>query len=53
MFRKIMGINDTLMWRYWGLTDATLPEYGVMGNRARPMTVKMERGPNRCDFILH
>src|SRR5579872_6100277 len=27
MFRKIMGISDALMWRYWELlTDTTLPE---------------------------
>jgi tyrosyl-tRNA synthetase len=42
MFRKIMGISDTLMWRYWELlTDATLPEIAAMKSR-EPMTVKME-----------
>ncbi len=42
MFRKIMGISDTLMWRYWELlTDSTLSEIAAMKSR-EPMTVKME-----------
>ncbi len=42
MFRKIMGISDSLMWRYWELlTDATLPEIAAMKSR-EPMDVKME-----------
>ena len=42
MFRKIMGISDTLMWRYWELlTDASLPEIAAMKSR-EPMEVKME-----------
>ena len=42
MFRKIMQINDTLMWRYWELlTDATLPEIAALKSR-EPMEVKME-----------
>ncbi len=42
MFRKVMGISDTLMWRYWELlTDATLPEIAAMKSR-EPMDVKME-----------
>jgi tyrosyl-tRNA synthetase len=42
MFRKIMGISDALMWRYWELlTDATLPEIAAMKSR-EPMEVKME-----------
>jgi tyrosyl-tRNA synthetase len=42
MFRKIMRISDTLMWRYWELlTDATLPEIAAMKSREW-MTVKME-----------
>jgi tyrosyl-tRNA synthetase len=42
MFRKVMGISDTLMWRYWELlTDASLPEIAVMKSR-EPMEVKME-----------
>jgi tyrosyl-tRNA synthetase len=42
MFRKIMGISDTLMWRYWELlTDASLAEIAAMKSR-EPMTVKME-----------
>jgi tyrosyl-tRNA synthetase len=42
MFRKIMGISDALMWRYWELlTDASLPEIGAMKSR-EPMEVKME-----------
>jgi tyrosyl-tRNA synthetase len=41
MFRKIMGISDTLMWRYWELlTDATIPEIAEMKSR-EPMDVKM------------
>jgi tyrosyl-tRNA synthetase len=42
MFRKIMGISDALMWRYWELlTDASLAEIGVMKSR-EPMDVKMD-----------
>jgi len=42
MFRKIMGISDALMWRYWELlTDASLPDIAAMKSR-EPMAVKME-----------
>src|ERR1051325_10937384 len=42
MFRKVMGISDELMWRYWEvLTDATLEEIAAM-KRREPMVVKME-----------
>jgi tyrosyl-tRNA synthetase len=42
MFRKVMGISDTLMWRYWELlTDLSLPEIAVLKGR-EPMQVKME-----------
>lgn len=42
MFRKIMGISDELMWRYWELlTDASLSDIAAMKSRA-PMAVKME-----------
>jgi len=42
MFRKIMGISDTLMWRYWELlTDASSAEIAAMKSRER-MEVKME-----------
>lgn len=42
MFRKVMGISDELMWRYWELlTDKTLPEIAAMKQR-EPMQVKME-----------
>ena len=42
MFRKVMGIGDDLMWRYWELlTDATLPEIAQM-KRQEPMQVKMD-----------
>ena len=42
MFRKIMGISDALMWRYWELlTDLSLGEIGAMKTR-EPMAVKME-----------
>ncbi len=42
MFRKIMGVDDNLMWKYWELlTDASLAEIAVMKDR-EPMAVKME-----------
>jgi len=42
MFRKIMGISDVLMWRYWELlTDASLQDIAAMKSR-EPMEVKME-----------
>jgi tyrosyl-tRNA synthetase len=42
MFRKVMGVNDTLMWRYWELlTDASLADIAAMKSR-EPMDVKME-----------
>jgi len=42
MFRKVMGIDDTLMWRYWELlTDASLAEIAAMKSR-EPMQVKKE-----------
>ncbi len=42
MFRKVMGISDELMWRYWELlTDATLTEIAAMKRRP-PMEVKLE-----------
>ncbi len=42
MFRKVMGISDGLMWRYWELlTDLALPEINALKAR-EPMTVKME-----------
>jgi tyrosyl-tRNA synthetase len=42
MFRKIMGISDNLMWRYWELlTDLPLPEIAKLKER-EPMGVKME-----------
>ena len=42
MFRKVMGISDTLMWRYWELlTDASIAEIAAMKAR-EPMGVKME-----------
>jgi tyrosyl-tRNA synthetase len=42
MFRKIMGVSDTLMWRYWELlTDVSLAEIAIMKSR-EPMAVKME-----------
>ena len=51
MFRKIMGVSDALMWRYWELlTDATLTEIAAMKSR-EPMDVKMElAGRNRRGF---
>lgn len=42
MFRKIMGISDALMWRYWELlTDLTLTEIELL-KRREAMEVKME-----------
>jgi len=42
MFRKVMGISDELMWRYWELlTDATLAEIAALKKRY-PMAVKMD-----------
>src|SRR6266481_9232300 len=42
MFRKVMGISDELMWRYYELlTDKSLTEIAAMKTR-EPMAVKME-----------
>ncbi len=42
MFRKVMGISDELMWRYWELlTDLSLPEISALKAR-EPMQVKKE-----------
>jgi tyrosyl-tRNA synthetase len=42
MFRKIMGVSDALMWRYWELlTDLSLADIGALKQR-EPMAVKME-----------
>ena len=42
MFRKVMGISDELMWRYWELlTDLTLPEITALKMR-EPMRMKKE-----------
>jgi tyrosyl-tRNA synthetase len=42
MFRKVMSISDTLMWRYWELlTDASLADIAAMKAR-EPMGVKKE-----------
>jgi tyrosyl-tRNA synthetase len=41
MFRKVMGISDELMWRYWELlTDKSLTEISAM-KAEEPMQVKM------------
>jgi tyrosyl-tRNA synthetase len=41
IFRKVMGIGDTLMWRYWELlTDKSLAEIAAMKTED-PMQVKM------------
>ncbi len=41
IFRKVMGISDTLMWRYWELlTDKSIAEIAAMKNED-PMPVKM------------
>jgi tyrosyl-tRNA synthetase len=42
MFRKVMGISDELMWRYWELlTDATVGEIAEM-KKCEPMPVKKD-----------
>ena len=42
MFRKVMSISDTLMWRYWELlTDLSLADVNALKQR-EPMSVKME-----------
>ena len=42
MFRKVMSVSDTLMWRYWELlTDLSLAEINALKQR-EPMSVKME-----------
>ena len=42
MFRKVMGISDELMWRYWELlTDATAGEIAEM-KKCEPMPVKKD-----------
>jgi tyrosyl-tRNA synthetase len=42
MYRKIMGISDDLMWRYWELlTDVSLAGIAELKQR-EPMGVKME-----------
>jgi tyrosyl-tRNA synthetase len=42
MFRKVMGISDQLMWRYWELlTDLSLAEIAALKTR-EPMQVKKE-----------
>jgi tyrosyl-tRNA synthetase len=41
IFRKVMGISDTLMWRYWELlTDKSMQEIAAM-KAQDPMQVKM------------
>ncbi len=41
MYRKVMGISDELMWRYWELlTDKSLTEISQMKHE-EPMQVKM------------
>jgi tyrosyl-tRNA synthetase len=42
MFRKVMGISDSLMWRYWELlTDRSLAEIAAL-KQLEPMRVKMD-----------
>ncbi len=41
IFRKVMGISDALMWRYWELlTDQSMVEIAAM-KAEEPMQVKM------------
>jgi tyrosyl-tRNA synthetase len=42
MYRKVMGVSDDLMWRYWELlTDLSLAEIAAL-KRREPMEVKMD-----------
>jgi tyrosyl-tRNA synthetase len=42
MYRKVMGVSDELMWRYWELlTDLSLAEIAAL-KRREPMEVKMD-----------
>jgi len=42
MFRKVMGISDPLMWRYWELlTDLSLSEIAAL-KKGEPMQVKKD-----------
>jgi len=42
MFRKVMGISDELMWRYWELlTDLSLAEIAAL-KKGEPMQVKKD-----------
>jgi tyrosyl-tRNA synthetase len=42
MFRKIMGVSDELMWKYWKLlTDVPLSDIAALKTR-EPMSVKMD-----------
>src|SRR5258706_13505306 len=42
IYRKVMGISDELMWRYWELlTDVSVAQIAEMKQR-EPMGVKME-----------
>ena len=41
MFRKVMGISDELMWRYYELlTDKSVAEIGDLKRRGEPMAAK-------------
>ena len=43
MFRKVMGVSDDLMWRYFELlTDTALPDIAAMRDSNRPMDSKMD-----------
>jgi tyrosyl-tRNA synthetase len=42
MFRKVMGISDTLMWRYWELLTDAMPSDIAALKQREPMGVKME-----------
>ena len=54
MFRKVMGISDELMWRYWELlTDKSLAEIAAMKAQKSRWQVKMRwRGRSWPIFIL-
>ena len=51
MFRKVMGISDALMWRYWELlTDMSLPEIAALKAARADGSEDGARGADRRGF---
>src|SRR5258708_40298293 len=41
MFRKVMGVSDEMMWRYYELlTDKSMPEIAELKRSGQPMAAK-------------